>query len=36
MDLNNKSSTGYDNEASLVINDAIGEVLKEAVLDVYK
>ena len=31
----NKSSTGYDNTASLVINDAIGEVLKEAVLDVY-
>ncbi|MGN1032886.1 MAG: NAD-dependent protein deacylase [Intestinibacter sp.] len=31
----NKSSTGYDNDASLVINDAIGEVLKEAVLDVY-
>ena len=36
MVLINKSSTGYDNEASLVINDAIGEVLKEAVLDVYK
>lgn len=32
----NKSSTGYDNQASLVINDSIGEVLKEAVLDVYK
>ncbi len=31
----NKSSTGYDSSASLVINDAIGEVLKEAVLDVY-
>lgn len=31
----NKSSTGYDNDASLVINEAIGEVLKEAVLDVY-
>ena len=36
MVLINKSSTGYDNDASLVINDAIGEVLKEAVLDVYK
>ena len=35
MVLINKSSTGYDNMASLVINDAIGEVLKEAVLDVY-
>lgn len=35
MVLINKSSTGYDSEASLVINDAIGEVLKEAVLDVY-
>lgn len=35
MVLINKSPTGYDNMASLVINDAIGEVLKEAVLDVY-
>ena len=31
----NKSSTGYDNEASLVINESIGEILKEAVLDKF-
>lgn len=31
----NKSSTGYDNDATLVINNAIGEVLKEAVLDQF-
>lgn len=36
MVLINKSSTVYDSYASLVINDSIGTVLKESVLDVYK
>ena len=36
MVLINKSSTVYDSYASLVINDSIGTVLKEAILDVYK
>ena len=36
MVLINKSSTVYDSYASLVINDSIGKVLKEAILDVYK
>lgn len=33
MVLINKSSTGYDNKASLVINESIGKVLYEAILD---
>ena len=36
MVLINKSSTVYDSYASLVVNDSIGKVLKEAILDVYK
>ncbi len=31
----NKSKTAYDSMASLVINDSIGKVFKETVLDVY-
>ncbi|MEG0290425.1 MAG: NAD-dependent protein deacylase [Erysipelotrichaceae bacterium] len=29
----NKSNTGYDNKASLIINDSIGKVLSQAVLE---